>query len=496
MNEQHDFLGEGARLGEPPSASLADTAFAFELEAAPWVWSTMGIADLAHVRELVAADIVPQAVGGRLLRDLLTFQADTPLEQVHLDPAVGDVYNNRDVLLQRRFGDDVGRIHTGRARREATTLAWHLTVRRLVVETASAAADLLTALVDTARAHMATVMPDFTYLQHAQPTSLAHYLLGIAYPVARHIEQLREALRLVNRCPGGSGSVNGSRFAIDRDRLAGTLEFDGIIVHTRDAMWAPDIAQTVMAACVATMTTIDRLAEELQIWCTTEFGYVTLADRHCRTSVIMPQKRNPYALAMVRGHARNLVGDLVSVTVSNLTPTGQPDNRAAAYVKVPAACHWVAASAHLMADVMRGATFHDAVMRAHATEDFTYSTDVCDYLVSVSDLDNRSAHRIVGRAVRTAVENGRTHLSVSDLASAAKELSLRLPPVSDDALERLHDPEYLLSLRTGRGGAGALQEMIDELAAAASAGHEEFDSHPALDFEDRFIRELAVSLQE
>lgn len=495
MNDDRvGFLGEGSRLAEAPAATLAASAFAYELEVAPWIWAEMGVADLAHVEELGAAGVVPPVVADNLLAMLLDFQRDTRLADVTLDPSVGDVYNNRDRLLRERFGGEIGRIHTGRARREATTLAWHLAVRRLVVECIDATVTLLDAILRTATAHRTTVMPDFTYLQHAHPTSLAHYLLGFAYPVSRDLGRLQDALALVNRSPAGSGSVNGSRFPLDRTRMARSLEFDGAVTHTRDAMWAPDIAQTVLAALAASLTTIDRLSEELQLWCTAEFGFVRLADRHARTSVIMPQKQNPYALAMLRGHARNVVGDWVSVTVGNLTPSGQPDNRTAAYVRVPSACWWHASSARLLADVLDGAVFDAGRMRQQAIEGFTHSTDICDFLVATSNIDNRTAHRIVGRAVRDVLAADRERLTVTDLVEAAESLSVDPPQIAEDDLHELEDPDHLLSLRTGVGGAGDLDEMFRELTDL-SAAHAVRQDHPLRTFGSRFLERVTTQMQ-
>lgn len=487
------FLGEDARLADAPSARLADASFSRELAAAPWLWDGLGLADLAHVHELTRAGVLEPALGRELLGWLLAFQRDTPLSAVTLDPAVGDTYNNRDRFLRDRFGDRVGHVHTARARREATTLAWHLVTRRLVLDSLRATRDLLEALLDVAEEHLDTVLPDTTYLQHAHPTSLAHWLLGAAHPVARDLDRLAASLALVDQSPAGSGSVNGSRFPIDRQRLADLLGFGGVLVHTRDAMWAPDLPQTVMASLMTAMTPIDRLAEDLQIWATPEFGFVDLADRHTRTSVIMPQKKNPYSLAMIRGHARELVGDVVAVTTSNLTPSGQPDNRTASYDRVPRACSWHAASARLLAEVVRGATFDVAAMRAGAVADFAYSTDICDLLVERSDLDNRTIHSVVGRAVRVAVDDGRPHLDADDLRDAAAAMGVHLPAVDDDEVEDLRRPETLLALRTELGGAATCERMIADLrdGLGRGAGAIASSDHPLDHLEERFLATIA-----
>jgi argininosuccinate lyase len=344
-------------------------------------------------------------------------------------------------------------------------------------------------LGETAAAHRTTLMPDYTYLQHAQPTTLGHYLLGFAYPLARSLGRLERALELVNRCPAGAGSVNGSRFPIDRERLARSLRFDGVVTHTRDAMWAPDLPLTVLAELVAAMTTVDRLVEELELWATAEFGFVTLADRHCRTSVIMPQKKNPYALSMIRGHARSALGDYVAVVATNLTPSGQPDNRAASYERVPVVLRRCTDSIGLLAEVIAQIEFDTDRMAAEAASGFAYATDLCDYLVVETGIDNRTAHRIVGLAVRQAIDAGRTDLVAQDLAAAAAELDVTLPTLDPHDVDRQRDLLHLIDVRKGIGAAGAVDPMIDELSSLAAAATATYGAHPLLEFEAAFLDE-------
>jgi argininosuccinate lyase len=486
--QQFGFLGEGSRLDEVPSERLAATAFGFELESAPWLWRHLSIADLAHTRELVEAGVLDVETGSRLVGQLLEMH-DVPLSAVELDPVVGDVYNNRDKILRDRFGPDIGRIHTGRARREATTLAWHLVLRELAVAWLGSQLELLDAVLQVSDRHRDTLMPDFTYLQHAHPTTLAHYLLCFAYPMSRDVARVRDVLAQVNRSPAGAGSVNGSRFPLDRERLARSMEFDGVVTHTRDAMWAPDLALGVMSAALMSLTTIDRMAEDLEIWATSEFGFVTLADRHCRTSVIMPQKKNPYALSMIRGHARAAVGDTAAVTATNLTPSGQPDNRATSYVRVPSTVTVASGCAALLAEVVGQARFDPDRMAEQAANGFAYSTDLCDFLVLDTGIDNRSAHRIVGRAVREAVAAGRSDLEADDLTAAARSLEIPLPQLDASAVSAERDLRRLIDLRTGTGGAGNIAPMLDELRAVVADG-QATSRTDLLDFETRFLEAM------
>ncbi len=362
-----------------------------------------------------------------------------------LDPAVGDLYNNRDAHLARLLGDDAGLVHLGRARREATTIAWQLAVRTRLLRLIESLIGFADVLLQRVAEHRATIMPDYTYLQQAQPTTLAHYLLGFAFPVERDLQRAARALALVNRSPAGSGSVNGSRFGIDRARLAELLGFDGVVEHTRDAMWAPDLATETLSVVMTTLTNVDRFAEDLQVWATAEFGFVELDDADSRTSVVMPQKKNPYSLAHLRGEARHELGRWVGVLASNLTPTGQPDNRYYAYVDVPAALDHAAGSVDLFAGVLDRAVFSVERMHAAANSGYLYATDLCDFLAVATGADNRTLHRIVGLAVRRAIEAGGVPVTPDSVRRAASDLDEALGDFDDAEFERNRAPEHLVA---------------------------------------------------
>ena len=483
-------LGKGTRLGSGPSVTLAETAFKHELDAAEILLPGLSYADLAHVAGLLEARVIRQDIGRTLLRELLAVHP-VP-EDMPLDPFIGDLYNNRDAYLQARIGDLAGWIHLGRARREATTIAWQLAVREGLLHLATALSNVLDALVKVAEAHTGTLMPDFTYLHHAHPTTLAHYLLGFAYPFERDVVRVRRALDLVNRSPAGSGSVNGSRFPIDRSYLAALLGFGGIVEHTRDAMWAPDMATEVLTAAVTTLTNVDRLAEELQLWTTEEFGFVELDDAHSRTSVIMPQKKNPYALAFLRGEARHAVGRWVGVIGTALTPTGQPDNRVYAYFDVPMALRRASAAVDLLADVLTRADFGVDRMRRAAGTGYTYATDLCDYLTLTTGIDNRTAHRIVGTAVRASVDAGGRAVTADAVRAAGSELGIELPEFDTDEFELNLSPEHLVSVRSTVGGAGMepTATMIADVKVRLAQHRAWIADHPLRSFADAFLESL------
>ncbi len=315
-------LGVGSRLATGPAVELVQTAFARELADQLALFKGMSLADLAHTVMLIEAGVIPSADGASLLSALLDLDEYPP--DFIPTPESGDLYTNREAWLAART-PSVGWLGAGRARRESTTTGYRIIVRSCLLAFASALIMAGTALIERADEYRSTLMADYTYLQPAQPTTFGHYLLGFAYPLLRDLERL-QALYTRNNCsPAGCGSVNGSRLPQDRNRLAELLGFDGLAQHARDAMWQPDGPIETMSVVITALVNLDRLAEDLQIFATAEFDLVELAEGHSRASVIMPQKKNPYALAYVRGATNELIGMLASVAA--LGRTERSDNR-------------------------------------------------------------------------------------------------------------------------------------------------------------------------
>jgi argininosuccinate lyase len=440
------------RLTQPPAPELITTAYAREVGDAALLYTGMSLADLAHVVMLVEAGIVPPPAGAELVHALLDMHPDPPLDFA-LDPARGDPYSNREAYLKMHT-PAAGWLSAGRARREATTLGYRIAVRSRLLALAAALADCAAAALDLSEQHRAALFPDYTYLQPAQPSTFGHYLLTFVYPMLRDLDRLRAAFGRTNLSPAGSGSVNGSRLPLDRARLAELLGFDGLIPHTRDAMWQADGPIEIAALVTAALVNLDRLAEDLQIFSTAEFGLVELADRHTRVSVIMPQKKNPYALAYLRGVCGQAIGTLAAMAAVGKTPSGQIDNRMFPYGEVPRALDTTAQAARLMASVLRGLTLNTDRAARRASEDFIGATDLAEVLMLRTGLDYQTAHDLVARAVRLALASGAPALSMEVLNAAAAEMrpgtALDLAP--EDIAEAL-DPARIVQTRTGRGGA-------------------------------------------
>ncbi|MCC7360632.1 MAG: argininosuccinate lyase [Anaerolineales bacterium] len=454
------------RLAGGPAPELVATAYLREVRDQVGLYRGMSQADLAHVVMLLEAGLVPREAGGALLAALLAMHPDPPLDFV-LDPAQGDLYSNREAYL-RMLTPAAGWLSVGRARREATTVGWRLAVRERLLALAGALAQCAQAVLIRAEAERATLFPDYTYLQPAQPTTFGHYLLTFAYPLLRDLDRLRAAYPRANASPAGSGSVNGSRLPLDRGRLADLLGCDTVITHTRDAMWQADGPIELAALISAALVNLDRLAEDLQLFATAEFGLVALADRHSRTSVIMPQKKNPYALAYLRGLCGEAIGTLAAMAAVGKTPSGQIDSRLFVYGTIPRALDSTAGAARLMTDVVRGLQVDAGRSTRRAAEDFLGATDLAEVVMLHAGLDYKTAHGLVARAVREALETGATTLSAGRLDAAALAMLGRPLGLTPEAVAEALDPARIVAARSGLGGAAlpAVMQMIAECREA------------------------------
>lgn len=469
MSEPQGHLGLGDRLNEGPAPELITSAFALETGDGPLLYHAMSQADLAHAVMLIEAGLIPPAIGANLLAALLELY-QIPPTQFPFDPARGDAYNNREYVLRQIAPEVAGWLQAGRPRREVSTLAYLLLVRERLLNLTSALLDLMTTLLDLTETHQQTVMPDYTYLQTAHPTTLAHYLLTFVQPMTRDLARLRGAFEHINLSPAGAGSTNGSRLPLNRDRLAELLGFDGVALHTRDAMWQPDTSIEVMSTLVALLANADRLAEDLQLWATAEFDYIELADRHSRISVIMPQKKNPYSLAFVRGVAREMIGRMVSVAALQMTPSGQIDNRIFAYGDVPRALEQTEQAVKLLSGTVAGLAINGEMLAQRAGQGYSGATDLAEFIMLAAGLDTHTAHRIVGQAVRLAAPASQP-FTPELLDQAAQNVMGRRLNLTVEQIAAATEPWAIVQTRSGVGGAApqSVQAMIVTYRATVAA---------------------------
>ena len=376
------YLGAGGRLAGGPADELVEAAYAHELRAAPRLAYDLSLSDIAHAVALTEGGALPAETSRALLRGLLELH-EIPVAEFPWQPALGDAFNSREAELVRRIGPDAaGWLSAGRPRREAFRVALRACSRRGAAELASALADGAGALGRQARGLRDSLAADYTYLQAAQPTTAGHLLLAYAYPALRDVERLRTAHRELSRSVAGAGGSAGSRWPLDRARLAELLGCDGLVVHAKDAAWQWDIYAELLSTLAIAATHLSQLAQDFEIYASHEFGLIELADEHSRASALMPQKRNPYALAAIRTQAGQAAGDVSAALTVTHTGSARTDHFHLLNGLVPRALEEAGAVARLAAAVLAGLRVNAERMAQVAREGFTNAADVADVLAA------------------------------------------------------------------------------------------------------------------
>ncbi|MEW6153700.1 MAG: argininosuccinate lyase [Actinomycetota bacterium] len=454
-----------------PAPELVESGFALENADAPLLHRGLNLADMAHVLDLRSQQVIPDDAARQLLGLLLEVH-EMPAEEFPYDPSFGEAYNSRERYFVSRLGDTAGWLHAGRPRREATRIALRLLLRRQLVEVLADAARLADSMADQAAAHVGSVMPDQTYLQQAQPSTFGHYILSFAYPTLRDSRRLLDAVSWVNASPGGAGCVNGSRLLADRELLADLLGFDGVIEHTRDAMWQVDGLIHIMGTTASMLSNQSKLAEDLEIWSSSEFDYVDLDPGFTRASVLMPQKRNPYSLSIVRGAHGILIGRLSGFLAVVKSPSARSDNLIFAYGEVPRSLDLAARVTRLMGGVVRTLAVNTDRMADALRDGFTQATDLAEHIVTTTGIDYRTAYLVVGQAVRVASAAGLRGVDITGemLDRAATDLRGQPLGLAGADLTDVLDPRQIVATRSAPGGAApsAVEAMVGTCRAEAA----------------------------
>ncbi len=460
------YLGAGGRLAGGPANELVEAAYAHELRAAPRLAHDLSLSDIAHAVALAESGALPPATARALLGGLLELHA-IPAAEFPWQAALGDAFNSREAELVRHIGSDAaGWLSAGRPRREAFRVALRACARRGAAELAGALAGGAAALAQHARALRGALAADYTYLQAAQPTTAGHLLLAYAYPALRDAERLRHAHRELSRSVAGAGGSAGSRWPLDRERLAELLGCDGLVLHAKDAAWQWDVYAELLATLAIATTHLSQLAQDFEIYASHEFGLIELADAHSRASALMPQKRNPYALAAIRAQAGQAAGDVAAALTATHTGSARTDHFHLLNGLVPRALEEAGAIARLAAAVLAGMRVDAERMGRVAREGFTNAADVADVLAAGGGLDYRTAHKVVGLAVRHLVEAGAGELTAEAVTAAALELTGTAVAVDPADLDPAGCAEA--RLQAGSSSHAAMEAMLDEVDAACA----------------------------
>ena len=428
---------------------------------------------IAHARMLASSGLIPPADADLLVAGLEQIESEIEAGEFPFDPALEDIHMNIESRLRERLGEVAGRLHTGRSRNDqiATDLALYLrdaarAARRGLLE-------LREVLVARAEEHLDTVLPGYTHLQRAQPVRLAHHWLAFVEMFGRDAQRFRDLAGRLNTSPLGSGALAGSTLALDRNATAASLGFERPSANSMDAVASRDVAMEFLSASAIAMVHLSRLAEELVIWSTSEFGFVELADAYSTGSSLMPQKKNPDVPEIVRGKAGRAIGNLVSLltTVKGLPLTY---NRDLQEDKEPIfdSAATLRDSLEVMSGTLATLRVNVETMRNAAGDSMLLATDLAEILVQ-QGVPFRDAHEAVGRIVRHCE---RKQLDLRDLSQ--EDLQSFHPDFPGGGAQLL-DLDRSLEARSLTGGTA----RVTVRAALDAAGEEMATLRSALDSE-------------
>ncbi len=395
----------GGRFAEGPSAIMREINASIPFDKA--LWRQDIAASKAHVAMLGAQGIVSAEDAATISAGLDSVAAEYAATGVPENWDLEDIHMTTESRLAELIGPVAGRLHTARSRNDQVATDFRLWVRDACDAADAGLAALQAALVTRAGEHAASIMPGFTHLQTAQPVTLGHHLMAYYEMARRDRSRFADARARMNQSPLGSAALAGTGFPIDRHATASALGFDGPTANSLDSVSDRDFALDYLMAAAQTALHLSRLAEEFIIWASQPFGFVRLPDSLSTGSSIMPQKKNPDAAELVRGHAGRIIGSLTSLMI---TMKGLPlayskdmqDDKPPVFEAAGLLTLCLAAMTGMVAET----TFRTDRMRAAAELGYATATDLADWLVRQANIPFREAHHITGAAVKLAESRG------------------------------------------------------------------------------------------
>ena len=419
----------------------------------------------AHAAMLVKTGIISQDDGDAIAQGLDQIADEISQGQFEFSAALEDIHMNIETRLAELTGDAAKRLHTARSRNDQVATDLRLWVRDAIDQIDADIKALQASLVDQAETHAATVMPGYTHLQTAQPVTVGHHLLAYVEMLGRDRSRFADARTRLNESPLGAAALAGTSFPIDRDMTAKTLGFSHAMRNSMDAVSDRDFAVEFLFNASLTAIHLSRLAEELVLWSSDRFGFITLSDEFSTGSSIMPQKRNPDAAELVRAKPGRITGSLIALMtiLKGLPMTYGKDLQEDKEPVFDAAEHVMIALA-ATTGMMRDLTFQPDAMREALMHGFATATDLADWMVRVLNLPFRQAHHATGAIVALAEKKScrLDELTLADMQSV-------LPEITDDVFDVL-TVDHSVASRTSLGGTAP--QLVEK---AVKAARKQFD---------------------
>lgn len=406
--------------------------------------------NLAHLLCLMDIGIISREEGKLLAKALLEIRIDS------VPPEMEDIHMFVESELIKKLGEIGEKLHTGKSRNDQVATAIRMRLRRFIIEICKNILNLQEIIIRKAELYKNSIMPSFTHLQHAQPTSIAHYLIAYFDIFNRSFERLISSYKRVNISPMGAAALTGTGYEIDRIKLAEFLGFDGLVENTLDAVSTRDFSLEVVSNLVILMIDISRLAEELIIWATREFNYIELPDEHASTSSIMPQKKNPVTAEILRAKCGEIIGELVSMlTIMKALPLAYNLDMQELTPHLWRACEISNKSISILSDLINKVKFNEARMIDVVIDSSSVATELADMLVRNYNIPFRKSHHIVGEIIKEIYPISLSKVSPKKISEMINEKIGIKPEV--ELIERALDPYYNINVRKVIGGPSPLE---------------------------------------
>ena len=404
----------GGRFASGPDAIMEEINASIDFDKKLYVQDIQG--SLAHAAMLVDTHIISAEDGDKIAQGLNTILSEIENGGFEFSRRLEDIHMNIEARLADLIGPAAGRLHTARSRNDQVALDFRMWVRSTLEATEAALTKLIGAFLDRAEEHADTVMPGFTHLQTAQPVTFGHHCMAYVEMFGRDRSRARDALARLDECPLGAAALAGTGFAVDRDQTAKALGFSGPTRNSIDTVSDRDFALEFLSLASICGTHLSRLAEEIVIWSTPQFGFIRLSDSFSTGSSIMPQKKNPDAAELVRAKTGRLNGALIALlTVMKGLPLAYSKDMQEDKEQVFDAAETLELAIAAMTGMVSDLAVSSDSMKAAAGAGYSTATDLADWLVREAGLPFREAHHVTGAAVALAEEKG---CDLSDLALA------------------------------------------------------------------------------
>ena len=404
---------------------------------------------IAHAAMLASKGIITEAEGDALAAGLAEILEDLQTGKLTIDESCEDIHMFVEQVLTERIGETGKKLHTARSRNDQVALDLRMTLRDENDEISGLIRKLLKVLADTAEKHKESIMPGYTHLQRAQPVSFGHHLMAYAMMLLRDLERLKDCRKRTNVSPIGCCALAGTTYETDRQMEAGLLGFEGIAMNSMDGVSDRDFAVEMLSTLAILMMHLSRLSEELILWASWEFRFISLSDAYTTGSSIMPQKRNADMAELIRGKTGRVYGELMGLlTTLKGLPLAYNKDMQEDKEGVFDACDTVKMCLKVLAPMLESMQVNTGNMLLAAQKGFINATDLADYLVK-KGMPFRTAYKISGQIVRYCMETGQV------LETLPPESYREFSELFDDDVYAAIDLKACMEKRISEGGTSA-----------------------------------------